>query len=145
MKTTICFFSFLLVVLVISPVRANTLVNKNAVKEFAARVMDTVGQGKTTEALMMMKPYMIIPDAEFDVMKDQLATQAPVITKKFGKSIGSEFIKITEVGKSLMRVVYIQKFEKSIIRWGFYFYRPKDRWTLNSFRTDTDLNQLFCQ
>ena len=142
MKIMIC---FLLVVSANSQVWAATLPDKDAAKELAARVMDMVGKGKTAEALLKMKPYMIIPDAEFEVMRDQLASQAPMIDKRFGRSIGSEFIKIHEVGKSLMSVLYIQKFEKHIMRWVFYFYRPKNGWILNTFSTDDNIKQLFCR
>jgi len=145
MVTRICLLFFLLIVLTGPSVQAKTLPDGNAAQAFSAKVMHTVGQGKITEALLMMKPYMIIPEAEFDVMKDQLATQAPMIKKRFGKSIGSEFIKVDKVGKSLMRVLYIQKFEKHIMRWVFYFYRPGEGWILNTFTTDDSIKQLFCK
>ncbi len=142
MKIMIC---FLLVVLANAQVWAATLPDKDAAKMLAANVMSTVAKGNTAEAMLMMKPYMIIPDAEFAVLKDQLASQAPMINKRFGRSIGSELIKIDEVGNSLMSVLYIQKIEKRIMRWVFCFYRPRDRWILDTFTTDDNIKRLFCR
>ena len=135
---------YLVIFIVFStPSLADTLPSKEAAKELAKSVMDMVVKGKSAEGLDLVKPYLIIPEAEFDVMKNQLAMQTPVIEQRFGKTIGVELADVEEVGKSLMKVMYIQKFEKHLMRWKFYFYKPKDGWILNTFNTDDKIQLMF--
>lgn len=134
---------FVIIIVFSTSSLADTLPSKEAAKELAKSVMDKVSKGKTAEALDLVKPYLIIPEAEFDVMKNQMAMQAPMIEQRFGKTIGVEFAGIEEVGKSLMKILYIQKFEKHLMRWTFYFYKPKNSWVLNTFNTDDKIQYMF--
>jgi hypothetical protein len=123
--------------------QADILADKQAAKQLAASVMNTLATGKTAEALDLVKPYLIIPVTEFEAMKDKLAMQAPVIEQRFGKTIGVELVAVEEVGESLMLVMYIQKFEKHVMRWKFYFYQPEDGWVLNTFNTNDKIQMMF--
>jgi len=139
-KTILC----ILVCLLISvPVSADTLPTKDAAKELVEAVMNEISNGKTSDGLDLMQPYLVIPISEFNVMKNQLAMQAPMIEQRFGKTIGVELADIEEVGDSLMLIMYIQKFDKHLMRWLFYFYKPKDKWILNTFNTDDKIQLMF--
>ncbi len=105
--------------------------------------MAQVAKGKMQEGLQLMKPYLIIPESEFNVMAEQLKMQEPLMKQRFGNTIGVEFVKEEEVGNSLLRIIYIQKFEKHIMRWRFYFYKPRNSWVLNTFFTDDKLQLMF--
>lgn len=71
--------------------------------------------------------------------------QLPVMSQRFGKSNGYEFIREEKTGESLLRIIYIHRFEKHPMRWSFYFYRGKSGWVLDTFKTDDDIRQLFTQ
>jgi hypothetical protein len=60
----------------------------------------------------------------------------PLITSRFGATLGQEFIKQVTVGDSLAELVYIQRFDRHAMRWQFYLYRGKDGWVINTFRFD---------
>ena len=122
---------------------ADILNDKAAAKQLAAQVMDHIGKGETEKGLMLTKPYIIIPEHEFEGMLNTLRLQAPMIEQRFGKTLGSELAAIEEVGESLMLVMYIQKFEKHLMQWKFYFYKPKDHWVLNTFSTDDKIQMMF--
>jgi hypothetical protein len=107
------------------------------------RVMAKVGEGDIEYEIRLMKPFLIIPPAEFEVMLGQLKMQLPAMTQRFGRSIGHEFIREDKTGENLLRIVHIHRFEKHLMRWSFYFYRGKDGWVLNTFKTDDDIRQLF--
>lgn len=123
--------------------QADELRDKDAAKQLAASVMVRVAKGQTEQGLMLIKPYTLIPDHQFDGMMDSYRMQAPVIEQKFGKTIGVELALVEEVGESLMLVAYIQKFEKHLMRWKFYFYKPYDVWTLNTFSNDDKIQLMF--
>jgi hypothetical protein len=122
---------------------AATLKDPVAARTLTDRVMIKVGDGDAAAGLQLMQPFIIVPPAEFDVMRDQLKLQEPMMAQRFGKSIGQEFIREDKIGDSLMRIVYLHRFEKHAMRWNFYFYRGTDGWVLNTFRTDDDVAQLF--
>ena len=90
-----------------------------------------------------MKPYLVIPESEFNVMLEQAKLQLPAIQGRFGKIVGIEFISEKMVGKSLLQMVQIQKFEKHIMRWRFIFYDPEGKWVLNTFNYDDKIRSLF--
>ncbi len=122
---------------------ADMLKDKEAAKNLALSIMQHIGRGDVESGLKLAKPYLIIPEHEFEGVLNSLKMQAPVINQRFGKTVGMEFSRIQEVGESLMLVMYIQKFEKHMMRWKFYFYKPKDRWVLNTFNTDDKIQLMF--
>ncbi len=122
---------------------ADTLKDKDAAKTLAQAVMEFVEKGQTAKGVNLTKPYLIIPDHEFEAMLSSLSMQAPMIEQRFGKTIDTEFASIEEVGDSLMKIMYIQKFEKHLMRWQFYFYKPDKEWVLNTFSTDDKLKLMF--
>ena len=124
-------------------VKSQDLKTKDDVKAFAADVMASVAEGKVADGLVKFKPYIIIPESEFTMSLEQLKLQQPVIDQRFGQTVGVELIDIEEQGESLMLIVYIQKFEKHVMRWKMYFYKPKDKWILNTYSTDDQLQLMF--
>ena len=122
---------------------ADTLKDKQAAKDLVAQVMGKLEKGNTIEGLELVKNYLIIPMSEFEVMKNQISMQTPMMAQRFGVTIGVELAEIEEVGDSLMLITYIQKYEKHLLRWKFYFYKPKDGWVLNTFYFDDKIQMMF--
>ena len=123
--------------------QADTLKTKKDALDLAALVMDKIAKGQTEEGIKLTKPYLIIPVHEFEGMLNTFRMQAPAIKQRFGKTLSTELAIVEEVGESLMLVMYIQKFEKHLLRWKFYFYKPKDGWVLNTFNFDDTLQLMF--
>lgn len=122
---------------------ADTLKGPAEARQLTDRIMVKVGEGDIESGIRLAKPFLIIPVAEFDVMLDQVKMQQPAMTQRFGKSIGHEFIREERTGENLLRIIQIHRFEKHAMRWSFYFYRGKNGWVLNTFKTDDDIRQLF--
>ena len=136
---------FIGVLLMSFATHADTLKDKDAAKALANAVMDQVGRTQTAEALGMLKPYLVIPSSEFEVMIEQMKLQMPMIEQRFGRTLGVELVGTEEVGESLMLITYIQKFEKHVMRWKFYFYKPNKEWVLNTFFTDDKIQTIFAK
>lgn len=124
---------------------AETFPSVDAARAFADKVMEKVAAGEIEEGLKMIKPYAIVPAAEFDAMVGQTSLQLPMITQRFGKSIGSEFIRQDAAGDSLVRLLYISKHERHAMRWFFYLYRTPEGWVVNTFNFDDQIHLLFPQ
>jgi len=141
MKHILTIFVFLLS---INSSHADYLKNKLEAKELVKKIMAEVKLGNIEKGLGYTKPYLIIPMHEFEGVINSLKMQAPMIKQRFGETIGVEYIDTEEIGKSLMEVSYIQKFDKHLMRWKFYFYKGKGGWVLNTFSTDDSIKAMFC-
>ena len=80
----------------------------------------------------LLRPHWPIPGVEIDGLINQTQQQWPLISNRFGASIGYELIKSSTAGESLRRMIYIHKFEKHFVTWVFVFYKAKDSWQINS-------------
>ncbi len=134
---------FIFLVSIANITHADTLKNKHQAKKLVESVMQHIGKGNVEKGLNLTKPYLIIPLHEFDGVLNSLRMQAPMMNQRFGKTIGVELLKTEEVGKSLMLIMYIQKFEKHLMRWRFYFYKGQKGWVLNTFKTDDRIKEMF--
>jgi len=47
-----------------------------------------------------------------------------------GKPVGMEFIRSQRYGESVVRLVYMVKYESGPLVWEFYFYNPGSEWKL---------------
>ena len=90
-----------------------------------------------------LKPYWPLPLVEIDNLTNQTKTQWPLVQQRFGKSLGTEFVKEESAGDSFVRFTYLQKFEKHAIRWLFTFYKPKEEWLINGVTFDDQVSLLF--
>ena len=122
---------------------AETLSSKTKAKEFAHDVMTEIGKGNMETGVKLTKPYLIVPEHEFLALLDQMKMQQPAINQRFGKTLNVELAAVEEVGESLMLVMYLQKFENHVLRWKFYFYKPRNSWVLNTFTFDDQLQAMF--
>jgi len=109
------------------------------------KVMAQVAKGDLEGGLLAFKSLTIIPPAEFDAMVGQAKNQMPMISGRFGESLGYEFIGRKTVGPSLASLTYIHRFDKHAMRWVFYLYRGKDGWVVNTFRFDDQWPALLDQ
>lgn len=132
-----------LMCLLCSGAMAETLQDASSARTLTDQVMQKVGKGDMVGGVESIRPYLIVPPAEFEVILEQLKLQLPVQAQRFGKSIGVEYIRTDKVGDNLLRIVQLHRFEKHAMRWNFYFYRGNEGWVLNTFTASDDIHNLF--
>ena len=135
-------FAVLLALLSAGTAEAATLATEVDVRTFADGVMAKVGAGDMSGGFAAMKPYTIIPAAEFDAMALQSRSQRDQFGARFGKSVGFEFIGEKRSGKSLLKLTYIEKTERHAFPWVFYFYKAPEGWVLNTFQWHDRMQEL---
>jgi hypothetical protein len=69
---------------------ADTFSSTKAARELLDKVMASVSSGDVEGGLAMLKPFTIVPGAEFDAMVGQTTLKMPMIAQRFGKTIGHE-------------------------------------------------------
>jgi len=137
------FHSVLFALAIWSSAHGEQLKSLEDAKRLTEQVMTKVGSGDSEAGLLLMKPYVSIPTAEFEVALNQFRAQAPAMDQRFGKSLGCEFISQDKSGENIVRIIYIHRFETHPMRWNFYFYHGKNGWILDTFKTDDDIKLLF--
>lgn len=123
--------------------QSQTLATLAEARKLADGVMGSVGTGNYEGAWKQMKPYAVVPAAEFDAFAAQFNSQLPGILQRYGAGSGSEFVREEKAGESLVRLVYLAKHERSAMRWFFVFYRGPKGWALSDFKFDGNLIGLF--
>ena len=114
-----------------------------AARQLTDQIMSKIAAGEFEAGLRLAQPYVIIPDSEFETMVGQGKLQTPMMVQRFGKSIGSEFIREDRAGENVFRIVQINRFEKHATRWTFIFYRTPTGWCINTFYFDDKIQALF--
>lgn len=121
---------------------AAELRDPDAAVALSEQIVSKASSGDLRAGFELARPYVVIPQSEFDAMLGQLELQLPVISARFGKSIGHELLRNDTVGGSLIQTIYIHKFEKHAMVWRFVFYKNDKGWVLNSFKYADDLTSV---
>jgi hypothetical protein len=138
--------SFLMVLLLSFATLANSAESVGTLEDARAlcdSVMKEVGSGNMKDGLVKLKPYTLVPQAEFEVQLNNLSMQMPIMNQRFGEATGYEFISQDTFGESIVKFTYIQKLEQHITVWRFLFYKPKEVWLLNTWWFDDKVQQVF--
>lgn len=125
-------------------VAADALRSKEDARVLSDAVVRTVASGDVEAGLKLVKPYVIVPESEFDAAVESAKEKWPSVQARFGKSIGYEFVCEQSAGESIYRIVEIVKFEKHAVRFTFLYYRPKNDWLLNTYHFDDQIQSVFC-
>jgi len=85
----------------------------------------------------------ILDDANLEKIQQQNIEQAETILSAYGPAIDFRLADEQVVADSLLRMVYVVRRQKYIMRWKFIFYRPESTWRLASISYDDKLEELF--
>jgi hypothetical protein len=80
----------------------------------------------------------------FDKKQDDISTLKSKL-KDFmglvGEYEGYEFLSEKSAGSNLKMITYIVRYEREAVRFIFLFYKPKDKWQLNNFSFDENIDK----
>lgn len=122
---------------------AKSLPTEAAARALADRVMADVAAGEIVRGIEHLRAHNVHDAAEFENTLAQIKAQLPDIDKRFGQTIGCDFVTVEKIGDSLRQFVYLQKFERHLLVWRFIFYKPRDQWLLNTYYFDDKVQMLF--
>lgn len=113
-----------------------------AAKAFCDAFMAKVAADDLPGAFATLRTAATLPLPEIDTLERQTVTQRSVVAPRFGKSVGTEFVRKEAGGNSLIRFTYIEKFERHALRWMFTFYKPANQWRFNGLSWDDRIQEL---
>ncbi len=104
---------------------------------------DTFGAGKARESFLYLKEFWPLPPEEIDNLSYQTESQLKMVSERFGKILGADFVSTKKAGTSFVQHTYIGKFEKHAVRYMCVFYKPKNEWVVNAIIWDDQTPALF--
>lgn len=119
------------------------LKNVRATKRIAENVISQIEQGKVDEAFTQLKAYWPLAPGEVDDLLAHTKEQRKLVKERFGQPLSVEFIRTEEVGSSLVRHTFIEKFERHALRWQLSFYKPSDHWIVNTIYWDDKVSDVY--
>lgn len=102
--------------------------------------LNELAAGNTDEAYALFTDSSLT--AEQKSALETLKIRTDTALKLLAKPQGNEFVKEQRYGKSVVRVVYLMKYERQPLVWEFYFYKPRSEWRLVTFRFNDSLELL---
>lgn len=126
-----------------APLQAAEFPSGTEARRFADALVQQFLQARFAEAFDRARPYWPLPAAEIDGLIEQVRQQWPVVRRRFGRPMGTEFIREEAIGDSFLRYYYLHKFEHHAIYWRFDFYRPEGGWKINSILFLDTLDDLY--
>jgi kynurenine formamidase len=135
--------AMLLLVVASSSSTASELTEPQETLVLCENSVSLLSHGQVSETFDLLKPYWPLPEAEMDNLSYQTKSQLDMVSKRFGKAIGTDFIRTQKAGNSFLKHTYILKYEKTAIRYICIFYKPKKTWLVNSITWDDKTVLLF--
>ena len=124
------------------PAHADVLPSPEAARELADKVMDAMSKGDADHGFALMKSYSGVAGIDIDAIankfKELVATQ-----RRYGNSIGFEFLTNETIGSSLLKITELHRFERHGMEWIFVFYNGASGWTINYFSYTDKLQDMF--
>ncbi|GGP03332.1 hypothetical protein GCM10010992_11310 [Cloacibacterium rupense] len=144
MKKTISLLLLFISVLFYSQVieKNYTFRTKEEVKSFSEDVMNSFSKKDFKNAYAILRMKWILPENELDQLEGLTMKQMNMVTSRYGEIVGYEFYKDLAINETLLRKIYILKFENSPIIFSFTYYNSGKGWILNGFKYSDEADIL---
>jgi len=103
--------------------------------------LDKLMQGNADGAYDALFSGLSVPPAGKGRI-EELKRKTVEAMRRAGRSFGYELVRKEAYGRSIVRLLYVLKFDQSALVWEFYFYKPKDRWIVLKVDYGYDLRLL---
>ena len=125
------------------PQVVQAVASMDAAMTLSDRMMRSIEAGNTREALTLGKPHTVITAEQIEALIQQVEQQKPGMDERYGKSVGYELIRNDTIHDSLIRAIFLHRFERHAVVWQLLWYRGKDGWVLSNISYTDQLPQLF--
>ena len=112
-------------------------------QELCASAANKFATGDIDGAFELLATQWPLPREEILNLGYQSKSQLGMVSTRFGKALGAEFVRTDTVGTSLVRHVFLIKHENHALRMACVFYKPKAAWMVNSVVWDDKPQNLF--
>ena len=121
-------------------------IDKDKHKERLDKVCDTFmklfTQGKTHDALQLLKQNTVMTSASIDTLQVTIDNQMNDYFPAYGKMLSYDFIIERKIKDFIAKRFYILKFDKYFLKFDFTLYKAPSGWTITQFKYDEELIEL---
>jgi hypothetical protein len=107
------------------------------------KFMDAFKTGDYGLAFGTIKPYSVIEPYKLDTITGRVRTQMAGAIRVYGKAISYDEVSEKQVKGSILRLVYLLKFEKFFLKVVFVLYNNGNGWSITSFDYSENVDDLF--
>lgn len=119
------------------------LMTAENVRHFCDGVMGSIGAGNLSGTVKQLNEYLLAPASRLKKLDDDLGIWYRTTIVQYGDAQGFEFVGQNEIPGTLIRSVYVAKYQRGATRWIFLFYKRENGWALLDVRTDANLFAVF--
>jgi len=116
---------------------------RDSINMFCDKVMQTLVNGKFSEAIQMFKQRSVMDGTVIDNIDKTLNDQMPGILPYYGKILGYDLVEEKVLKNTLARKRYILKFEYYFLSFDFVLYNNGTGWTVSNFYYKDETKELF--
>ena len=102
-----------------------------------------IQEGALNDAFQMIQVNWPLSQTEVDTLKAHTLENRKKLIERYGEPIEIEYIRCQKIGNSFLQLTFLEKFEKHAIKWEFGFYKPHNKWLMNSMYWDDKINTLY--
>ena len=99
-------------------------------------------EGKTHEALRLLKQNTVMTPSSIDTLQVTIDNQMDNYFPAYGKMLSYEFITERKIKDFIAKRFYILKFDKYYLKFDFTLYKASSGWTVTNFKYDEELIEL---
>lgn len=104
--------------------------------------MKLFSEGKTHDALLLLKQNTVMTPASVDTLQVTIDNQMIQYFPSYGRMLSYEFITERKIKDFIAKRFYILKFDKYYLKFDFTLYKASTNWTIISFKYDEELVEL---
>jgi hypothetical protein len=125
------------------PRSVQAVASMDAAMSLSDRMMRGIVQGNVREAIGLALPHVVMTAEQMEALIQQIEQQKPIRDARYGASVDYELIRNDTIHDSLIRAIFLHRFERHAVVWQFVWYRGKDGWLLSNISYTDQLPQLF--
>jgi hypothetical protein len=107
------------------------------------KFMDAFKAGDYGLAFGTIKPYTVIEPYKLDTITGRVRTQMATAIRTYGKVNSYEEVAEKQIKGSVLRLVYLLKFDKFFLKVVFILYNNGSGWSITSFDYSENVDELF--
>lgn len=111
--------------------------------KLSGQFMQRMVEGEIEEGFSLVAPYFPVSEQKLENLIEETHSQLMGVKPDFGNALNYKFVSEERVDNFLLRFTFVIKHEFTVTVWHFVYYRPGDKWLLNSLRWNDQVEGLF--
>jgi hypothetical protein len=116
--------------------------DKERIDKVCDTFMNLFAEGKTSEALQLLKQNTVMTTSSIDTLKVTIANQMNDYFSAYGKMLSADFVIERKIKDYIAKRFYILKFDKYYLKFDFTLYKGSAGWTITTFNYNEELIEL---